>query len=308
MKPPLYLLMVSYERPVCAISVIEDYLEAKKPDAITKFIVVENSNNPSLKMNFEFSKHPDLLYYHFANKNKAAAINFAIKKLISEKEAFIIAVDNDIRFGPNFLCNFYNLGLRKGQKNYFGSSFSVQLPKDIDRNLIPFVQGSAKGKTDAEFRKMRSLMFLGFSYAFFKSQWKAVRGLDERFSPGSKYGLAAEESVFQKKLMYAGYTPCLIEKNSVEHHPLSENYNENNVMKRQENNGFTHGFQDIIGTKFLQFVYTKKLFFFIRRTITIYSKGENKLLFRMTAAYTRGYFKAFLLFLIIKDRKNFLEF
>lgn len=308
MNFPVYLLMVSYGKPFYGLSVIRDFLKAKKPDTKTRFIVIENSEKPDLNKMFAFSEHPDLLYYHFENKNKAAAINFAVKDLIDEEEAIIIAIDNDIKFDIDYLIKYYKAALAKGNQFYFGTSFFVNFPNDVAKNLVPFLQGSARGKPDAEFKKMKNLMFLGFSYAFFKEQWKAVGGLDERFSPGSQYGLAAEESVFQKKLKHAGYIPFLIENNAVEHLPVPESYEENWVLKRQENNGFTHGFQDLISTNFLQFTYPKKLFFFIQRTITLFPKRENKLAGKMNAAYIKGYFKAFLLFLNIKNKKSFLKF
>jgi hypothetical protein len=305
---PLYLLMVTYGKPLYALYVIENFLEARKPETKTKFIVVENSLEPELENVFNFSKHPDIIYYHFQSRNKARAINFAIREYVREEDALILAIDNDIKFKKEYLIKYYRAALEYGKKYYFGTSFIVKIPEHVDKNLKPFLQGSAKGKSDASFRKMKNLMFMGFSYGFFKSQWEVVGGLDERFSPGSLHGLAAEESVFQKKLRHAGFLPTLVERNSVEHIPGPEAYKETCVKKRQANNGFTHGFQDIIASSWGDFTYTKKLFFFLRKTLITYFNNENRLLHKMTAAYTKGYCKAIFLFLKIKNKKSFLRF
>lgn len=305
---PIYLVMVSYQREEKALSVIENYLTSIKPCKELNFIVVENSETPRLSNFFNFHEHEDIIYHYFENKNKAAAVNFAIGNLIPEEEALIIHVDNDIRFASDFLLKYYQAALAKGRNFFFGGSVSVNIPKSFDPDLLPFIQGSARGKSDLEFIKMKRLMFLGCSYAFFKAQWKTVDGLDERFSPGSKYGLAADESVFQKRLVHAGYSPVFVERNCVEHFPVFESYDKNIVLKRQKNNGFTHGFQDLISTKFLLLKYFKKLFFLIRGTMIIFPKREKRFLFKMKTAYTKGYIKAFLLYIKTQDKKDFLEF
>lgn len=307
MNFPLYLLMISYGRQSYALSVIRDFLNAQKPPSKTRFIVVENSKNPNLNKKILFSEFPDIVYCHFQDKNKAAAINFAIKELIEEEEAVIIAIDNDIRFNVDYLLKYYNAALKKGRRFYFGSSFHVKYPFEFDQRLIPFLSGSAIGQPDEQFLKMERLMFLGFSYAFFKSQWKRVGGLDERFSPGSRFNLAAEESIFQKKLINAGFVPFFVKKNSVQHRTMKELYLEKNVAARQKNNGYTHGFQDLVSSSnVLKLDCLKKLAYLIWKSVVIFLE-DDRIAFRMKSAYTKGYFNAFLLYLRIKDKSHFLN-
>lgn len=304
---PVYILVVSYGKSEYTRSVIDDFFQSKKPVTDTKLLIIENGPQPELKTIVKSKFYKEVVYHYLNTPIKAKAINFAIRNCIPEDEAFIICIDNDIRFKADFIIKYFEAALEHGNNYYFGSSFSVTLP-EIDPNLIPYLQGSQQGKTDREFEKMTKRMFLGFSYAFFKSQWRRVNGLDERFSPGSKYGLAAEESVFQKKLQHAGFKPSFVPNNEVEHRPLPNSYSLSAILDRQENNGYTHGFQDLIQNKSgLQIIYFKKLFYLLKRSTVLFFKTD-KISHKVKVAYLIGYFKALPLFLKTSEKHDFLKF
>ncbi len=307
MDLPVYLLMVSYKRTKFALKIVEDYLTASKPNSKCKFLIIENTEEASLKPYLQ-TNVDSIIYHHCSNKNKAAMVNFAVERLVKEKEALIIHIDNDIRFKKDFIIKYYNTAVFKGTSSYFGSSFVVNYPKEADP-LIPYLNASAVGKSDEHFLKMKKLMFLGFSYCFFKSQWERVSGLDERFSPGSKYNLAAEESIFQKKMMNVGYVPYFISNNQVEHKPEKHNYSLPAIFKRNENNGYTHGFQSLILSKqFLKTNYFKRLCFYWKLAISTYLSEGKSLNFKVKTAYAKGFFKAAILFVRIKDKSSYLNF
>lgn len=308
MSWPVYLLMVSYKRKDSAINIINQYRNALKPSSKTKMLVIENNEEPLLPNFFQFFQYSDISYFHFKNKNKACAVNYAIDNLIKEKEALIIHIDNDIKFSKDFLIRYYNAALQKGTSFYFGGSFLVNYPKNESR-LLPYLNRSAVGKKDEEFLKMRRLMFLGFSYSFFKSQWEVVNGLDERFSPGSEHNLAAEESIFQKKLKYAGFKPFFVVKNVVEHCPAPEVYKFKNILLRQENNGFTHGFQNLINTgNRLKIKYLKNLLYHVKGCVIFKFKNDSNIKWEVKYAYTKGYMKALILYFKIDNKKSYLDF
>ena len=303
---PLYLLMITFNRKASAISIINQFNAAEKPTPHTTFLVVENGSSKNLEQEINPVSNTNVYYYHFNNKNKAAAINFAIKNLIAEQEALVVCIDDDISFKKDYLSNYYKTAIKKRNKFYFGSSFFVNLPKVFDRRLIPYLSGSALGQPDEQFEKMEKLMFLGFSYSFFKSQWTKVGGLDERFSPGSKYDLAAEESIFQKKLHHAGYKPNFVKKNVVEHRPEPHLYTKKMVRFRQEQNGFTHGFQNLISsTYFLKLNCLKQMAGHLKGCV-ILGFEKDRLAFSMKLAYTKGFLRSFLLFLKFDDNRNYL--
>lgn len=303
----IYLLMVSFKREHKAISIVKNFLAAREMVAKANFIVIENSPVKKLPNYFNFESHPDIIYQYHPNKNKAAAINYAIRELIKEKEAFIICIDNDIRFKQDYLLKYSKAAMQNGSQFYFGTSFFVNIPENINRKLIPYFSGAALGQPDVQYQNMQKLMFSGCSYAFFKSQWKLVNGLDERFSPGSTYNLGGDESIFQKKLKHVGFKPFLVKNNAVEHLPELKLYTLRNVTFRHEQNGLTHAFQNIIiSHQYFKWDYFKQLAGFLKKCF-ILTFQKDKLKTKMEWTYTKGYFKGFLVYLRIKNKKTYLN-
>lgn len=304
MSLPLYLICVNYNKVKDPLEVIYDYINCDKPkNIITTLLMIDNSDNPILHKKIDFALYKNIRYYKYPKKNKANAINYAISKLINEDDALIICIDNDINFNKDFLSKYYDSFITNGQGFFYGGSFQVNIPNNIDSNVMPFLMGSQLGKTDAEFIKMERMMFMGCSYAFLKSQWKTVAGFDVRFSPGSEYGLSAVESVFQKKLKHFGYKPFFITSNSVIHKPLIESYKIKNVLLRHKNNGYTHGFQLLISSSINKFY--KKIIYLCWDCIVLLIKG-NWITFRFKINYLTGYVQSLILYLKIEDKKSFL--
>lgn len=305
MSLPLYLICVNYNKIEYPLEVIYDYINCEKPKNVTtKLLLIDNSKNPILDQKFDFTLYNDIRYYKFPDKNKAKAINHSIGSYINEDEALIICIDNDINFKKYFLSNYYESFKIQGSDFFYGSSFKVNIPKNIDSNLIPFLAGSQIGKPDAEFVKMKTMIFMGCSYSFLKSQWQNVGGLDIRFSPGSKHGLGAEESVFQKKLKHFGYKPFLVTSNTVIHKPDEQSYKISNVLLRHKNNGYTHGFQNLISGSINKF--HKKIIYLSWNCIVTLIKG-NWLKFRFKLNYLIGYSQSFILYLKTDDQTSFLN-
>ena len=305
---PLYLLMVTYGREPSAIEIVKKYLSASKPLAATTFIVVDNYKASNLKALLMSEGLIDMVVYaSFADSNKSAAANYAIATFVKEQEALIITIDNDISFDSDFLLNYYATAQKMGSHYYFGGSFKVNLPETIDNRLLPYFQGSAIGKSDAEYEKKEQPMFLGFNFSFFKSQWTYVDGFDERFGPGSETKLSGDESVFQKKMMYVGYVPLFVPDNTVLHKPEAHNYTKKYVLKRVRNNGYTHGFQVLVqDSKSMKSRFFKRVIYLTKRCfVLLFSGSFYKLQFRFY--YLLGHLAAFFLYLNIDNKQSFFK-
>lgn len=298
--------MVSHINTAGALDVIKCYEKADKPHEQCALLIVENNTSKSLLNAFDFKQHDDIKCFYYPNKNKSAALNYVIGSKITN-DSLMIFIDDDILFKKDFILKYYMAAVKKGKNFYFGSSFRTDIPASFKAELIPFLNASAQGKSDSTFLKMKNLMFLGFSFAAFRSQWKSVKGFDERFGPGTSYGMGGQESVFQKKLAAKGFTPYFVEKNSVRHIPLYHTFSAGRIAKRQESNGKTHGFQDLILSKeTLRTGYFKKLAFLCRRLIVLRFQNEG-LTFMMRSSYAKGYFKALFVYFITNDRKSYLD-
>lgn len=301
-----YLLCITHNNLAKGENIIKQFNNSEN-QKLAKLILVENGKRDYF--NYYMSKYNninELELCFFDLPNKSASLNFAINKLINEKEALIICIDDDIYFPSNFVLRYQKIAFKKGSNFYFGGSYTVpkKLMNLIDNRYKNMYQFSQLSKTDLAFQKSKSLMFLGFNFAFFKSQWTKVHGFDERFSPGSKYGIAAQESTFQKKLMYVGYSPFLVTNNQVIHYPEKGSYALKSAKNRTIQNGYTHGFFDLINDEGKD--YFLKLISNIKSLIINIIKN-NKGKYVQKIYYIFGYIKALRLYILIDNKKSIFE-
>jgi hypothetical protein len=304
---PTYLIMISYGHLDKVIDLIKIFRKTSKPEHFSKFIIIENSPDQLLNPSIDFLNEGSIHYEYINNSNKASLINYSIQKLITEEEALIILIDNDISFKEDFLINYYNKAIEKGAQYFFGGSLKVNMPENVDEKIKPYLSISATGKSDEAYLKQKEWMFLGANYAFFKSQWNFVNGFDERFSAGSENKLGADESVFQKKLKFVGFQPCFVKNNEVQHLIDIKLYDKKNILMRFKNNGFTHGFQSLITTQgYLKSDYLKKLIYLFKRFILLVLKGET-FDAKFKFFYFLGFLNAFFLFIKIENKTSYLD-
>ena len=301
-----YLICVSFNNREKGNCILQQFITSENAKE-SKLLFIENGS----KKNYEtylrdYSDIPNVEIYFSESSNKAKSINYLIREFIKEKEALIICIDDDIEFPETFVSRYQEVAFAKGNSSFFGAGYSVP---DSLKNLTllkykKLYQSSQFSKKDLVFQKSKSLIFLGFNYAFYKSQWLHVNGLDERFAPGSRYNLAAEESVFQKKLKYVGYEAYLVTNNKVVHLPEPESYNLESVKKRTKQNGFTHGFQFLINsTSVLKLDYFYKVSKMLKSLLE-YKIKKRDIDFVHKYYYTKGYLKAAIVYLRIKNKNS----
>ncbi|WP_159429415.1 glycosyltransferase family 2 protein [Psychroflexus halocasei] len=294
------VFVIAFDKPDYTSKVMDCFI-ASKNISNTKLVLVDNSDFECLVDKYYF-KRPDVVHFKTQFKNKSKALNQAVKAFCKQNNDFIISLDNDVEFDQFFLKKYIDSAKLKGLKYYFGTSFIVKnKPKIINQSTYRFLQGSQKGKTDQDFKKNK--MFLGFSYAFFKKQWLQVGGFDERFGPGSSMGLSGDESIFQKKLIFAGFKPFLIESNPIVHKPLNSSYRKERVLKRVKQNGLTHGFQKIIESKP---EYFKRLLglLWINCKLLIMFKFYD---LHVQLKYLSGYLNSLIIYIKIEDKSSIYQ-
>lgn len=305
MKLKTYLICISYNDFNKAKFIINNFLNTDNKN-YAELILVENGNKENYKQyrtEYRHERNIELLF--FETPNKSTCLNRAING-IKEKDALIICIDNDVNFSNYFVKKYQDIAFKKGNRYYFGGGLIVPLEYTelINTNYKCLYQASQSTRNDVDFSKMDSLMFFGANFCFFKSQWIYVKGFDERFAPGSKYGLSGQESIFQKKLKYVGFIPNYVLSNAVTHYPEKESYSLKRIKERTRNNGYTHGFNRLINSqKFLKWDYLANISAMIK-VMAIFLIKNNKYKFTYKKEYFLGYFKSFFLFVRFENKKS----
>ena len=301
-----YLICVTHNDKKKGDGIIRQFIRSENKKGAT-LLLIENGNfDFYMKYKKSYSNEKSVKVFYSKSPNKSESLNFLISEKIKTDEALIICIDDDIDYPENFIKVYKNVALNKGNNYFYGGG--MILPKSynalVNEEYRSLYQLSQFSKNDEAFKKAKSLIFLGCNFSFFKSQWIRVNGFDERFGPGSQYGIAAQESTFQKKLIYVGFKPCLITNNKVVHYPEPNSYSLKSVKKRTTQNGLTHGFSFLIESqKFL------KIDFFYRllgmsKSLIEYKLKRQKNKYLQKKYYTIGHFKALITFLRIDNKKS----
>jgi hypothetical protein len=301
-----YLICVSFNNEEKGNCILQQFITSENARG-SKLLFIENGS----KKNYEtylkdYSNISNVEIYFSESSNKAKSINYLIREFIKEKEALIICIDDDIEFPGTFVSRYQEVAFAKGNNSFFGAGYSV--PDSLTNlTLLKYkklYQSSQFSKKDFGFQKSKELIFPGCNFAFFKTQWAYIRGFDERFGPGSNHKLAAQESVFQKKLKYVGYEAYLVTNNKVVHLPEPDSYNLESVKKRTKQNGFTHGFQFLINsTSVLKFDYFYKVGKMLKSLLE-YKIKKRDIDFVHKYYYARGYLEAAIVYLRIKNKNS----
>lgn len=275
-----------------------------------KLLFIENGSKKKYEAyKNNFKEHRNIEIYYSNNPNKAYCINYLIYDKIINDEALIVCIDDDISFPNDFLNNYKKVASNNKSIFFFGGSMKVDSDynKYVEKNIISLYQQSQFSKSSQDFLKSKNMIFLGCNYAFFKSQWKWVNGLDERFGPGTEYGLAAEESVFQKKLKYVGYKPFFLNDVEVNHYPEIKSYNPVAVKERTKNNGYTHGFLKLINSNHIfKYDYLYQLGGMFKSILEFKFKNKKES-FLYKKHYCIGYLNAFLLYIKINNNESIFK-
>ncbi|MGM0635476.1 MAG: hypothetical protein ACQESK_05385 [Bacteroidota bacterium] len=301
-----YLICASYNNFKKGSHIIKQFVNSDNSTR-SQLLFVENGCEDNFKRYKEdFGSFEKISLVYSESPNKSKCINTLIANYVSKEEALIICVDDDIDFPETFVKRYQEVAFEKGNKYFFGGGYRVpnELMSLADKGHKKMYQPSQFSKTDAAFLNAKRLIFFGCNFCFYKSQWVEVRGYDVRFGPGTKHNLGADESVFQKKMMYVGFKPFFVTNNQVTHYPDAKSYQLESVQKRNIHNGYTHGFSFLIESK--QFF---KIDFFHRlsgmvKSLIEYKLKKQKQKYVQKKYYTIGHFKALVTFLRIDNRKS----
>jgi hypothetical protein len=270
-----------------------------------ELILVENGNREyyhNYLKTYQTEKNLSIIFCDSPNKSKC--LNEVVQKLTDN--SLIICIDNDIEFPDDFIAKYNKTAKLKGNKYYFGGALIVPdaYNKLINQKFLKLYQGSQLSRSDEDFISFKNGLFFGANFAFFKSQWTCVKGFDERFSPGSKYKLAGQESVFQKKLNYVGFQQYFIKNNPIVHYPEVKSYQLNAIKKRTKQNGTVHGVSKIINSdRFMGLDYFKSLLDTFKKTIGCkLTKQKGKYIYRKY--YSIGFMNALFIYFKLENKKS----
>lgn len=199
---------------------LDSVAECEKPDGFAGVLLVENGVATGVRDRLleRYRASLSLEYHHAAEANKSAALNLAME-FISDPEALVIFIDDDVTLHGKVLSSFAAAARRSGPGHYFGGPVGRLDPAPRPaRYLVPLLPLSVAGWSPRS--GSRPLHFLGYNWAAFVRDLLEAGGFDERFGPGSDYLAGGQETEMQNRLLRDGVVPVFV-RDALVHHRVA---------------------------------------------------------------------------------------
>lgn len=167
--------------------------------------------------------------------NKSAALNAGLELL--PRETLIVFFDDDILVPEGIVGDYAAEARRRGTGHYFGGPTTARFEVPAGKAVARLLPDSARGLSYGDEPRTGKDFFLGFNWAAFSSDVKAIGGFDVRFGPGSATGATGQESTAQRRLRARGARSVYIPACRVVHLVPSERCSEAFVLGRAAKNG-----------------------------------------------------------------------
>ena len=209
---------------------LQSLAECAIPPALRRIIVAENgADSHAEALVTPFRSRLPIEYRHYPESNKCGALNRAIAELHDE---LIIFLDDDVRLHKDTLVAYTDAAAGHGPGAFFGGRCLADYDEPPDAWLVPYLPNSAKGwSLGKEVCELREPKALGFNWAAYAVDLRAVGCFDERSGPGT--GGNGDESLVQEKLLRRGIKGYFLPAAMVWHYVPRERCSAEWALKRR---------------------------------------------------------------------------
>jgi glycosyltransferase involved in cell wall biosynthesis len=217
------VLIATHGRPTLLERTLECLTTVRLPGALRQIILVENGSDAGARqVCAAFRDRLPLAYHHREQAGKSRALQWAIDQLLDD--GLIVFLDDDVRLPPWILESYASAGAAHGPGHYFGGPVDIDYEQQPPAWLMKYLPPSAKGwrpqDPDQELQRAR---FLGFNYAAFTADIRAVGGFDLAIGPGanrpgSEGNPLGDETELQDRLYAHGCRPIWLAEALVHHY------------------------------------------------------------------------------------------
>lgn len=210
------------------------------PERVREIRVVENGPRLGASdVTTRFSDSLPVRYFHNSESNKSLALNHAIADL---SEELVIFFDDDLRFSTGILQAYCNAAESHPKQRFFGGPFDCDYDVTPAERIAPYLPQSATGWRPTHSAPPENIkFFIGFNWAAYARDVRAVGLFDPRFGPGSTSGATGQEETLQARLIQSGCTPCYVPEALVWHYVPAERCSYRWTLRRSFRNGLQMG-------------------------------------------------------------------
>lgn len=209
MADVLSVIIATADRPVLLERTLSSLSTCEKPSIYREAVVVENGpKTDAEEIVLSCDSSLNARYMHVSRANKCYALNEALKTV---KDGLIFFIDDDVRMHSKILMAYAEAaeGFSSGQ--FYGGPTGTDYEQEPPAWLKGYLPPSARGwGLNGGIQSEHWKFFLGFNWAAFSQDLKALGGFDPELGPGTVAGIG-DEGNMQQRLMKSGvkqvYTP-----------------------------------------------------------------------------------------------------
>ena len=190
-------------RPDLLRRTLQSLAECRLPANYKETVVVENGPRGSAEEVVRAAPSSlNLRYMYEPQGNKSAALNAA---LATFGDCLLFFTDDDVRLDPGVLQEYSDAVEKAGPGKFFGGPTDVDYESPPPTWLRQYLPKSATGwQWNGDPDHVNVSEFLGFNWAAFASDLRAVGGFNTDRGPGSPSGSTGQESDMQRRLLRQG--------------------------------------------------------------------------------------------------------
>jgi glycosyl transferase family 2 len=226
-------------RPDLLKRTLDSLGQCRVPAGFVETVVVENG--PAAGAEAVVRSAPACLrarYMHVPLANKSASLNAALATL---PDCLVFFTDDDTRVEPDLLERYADAARTHGPNHFFGGPVSVDYETTPPLWLFRYLPKSAIGwERNPGEKKFAWGEFLGFNWAAWSSDLRAVGGFNPDRGPGAASGSTGQDSEMQERLIRRGIASVYLPEARVWHYVPKERCSEEWTIQRT----FRHGVEE----------------------------------------------------------------
>jgi GT2 family glycosyltransferase len=230
----------TFGRPTLLDRTLRSLAACHRPPEYRETVVIENG--PQSGAEGVVRRAANLLpvrYMHVAPANKSAALNALLE---SCGDSLYVFTDDDVRVEPTLLDDYVRFANEHGPGTYFGGPALIDYEEEPPSWLKSYLPASARGwQWNQASNTVDRPVLLGFNWAAFGSDLKAVGGFDPQRGPGSPTGSTGQESDMQRRLLARGLRGIYVPTAKVWHYVPRERCTPEWTIERNYRQGVERG-------------------------------------------------------------------
>ena len=238
MASDLVVVIPTAGRPTLLERTLLSLVKCRRPDTYRKTIVVENGPRSGAQdIVARVAASLKVAYVYTRQANKSAALNEAIKAV---DKSLIFFADDDVRFGPDVLCEYAAAAEGHDGGIFLGGSVSVDYEARPPAWLLRFLPPSAVGwEAPSEGSTLNQPIFLGCNWAAFSTDVQRLGGFDVSRGPGMRG--VGQDTQMQLDLLCAGVKGRSVPRARVWHYVPASRCSTAWAVERAYTHAFTYG-------------------------------------------------------------------